>query len=143
MALREILRYPDPRLRQVSERVTVFDDDFRRLVADMTDTMYAAEGAGLAAIQVGVPKRLFIVDAVVAGRGPDDPPLVFANPEILTISDDGNPVDLQAELFQIVVDEAHGVIIEVRRFPELPQQRLSGVTGPEDQRPTPGVALAS
>ncbi|MEO7667769.1 MAG: peptide deformylase, partial [Polyangia bacterium] len=62
MAIRSILRYPDPRLRDKSQDVTSFDDELRQLVADMSETMYAASGAGLAAIQVGVPKRLFIVD---------------------------------------------------------------------------------
>src|SRR5882724_11996766 len=69
MAVRPILRFPDSRLRQTSVEVEAVDDDVRRLVADMTDSMYAANGAGLAAIQVGSPLRLFIVDSGVAGGG--------------------------------------------------------------------------
>jgi peptide deformylase len=88
MAVRPILRFPDPRLRQVSQPVTVFDDQLAKLVADMKDTMYLAEGAGLAAIQVGEPLRLFIIDPEVAGRTAEDPPLVLANPEILSISEE-------------------------------------------------------
>lgn len=88
MALLPILRYPDPRLREKSKSVEVFDDDLRKLVTDMTETMFAAEGAGLAAIQVGVSVRLFLIDAVVAGRSPADLPLVLINPELVMISDE-------------------------------------------------------
>jgi peptide deformylase len=86
MAVRPILRFPDPSLRRVSEPVVNFDDSLRTLVEDMKDTMYLAEGAGLAAIQVGQPLRLFIIDPEVAGRGPEDPPVVLANPELVEVS---------------------------------------------------------
>ncbi|WP_324828137.1 peptide deformylase [Qipengyuania zhejiangensis] len=62
MAIREILEVPDPRLKVVSEPVTEFDDALKTLVSDMFETMYAAPGIGLAAIQVGVPKRLLVID---------------------------------------------------------------------------------
>ncbi len=64
MAIREILEVPDPRLKTVSEPVEPheFDDDLRSLVEDMFETMYAAPGIGLAAIQVGVPKRVLVID---------------------------------------------------------------------------------
>jgi peptide deformylase len=88
MPIRPILRYPDPTLRQVSQPVVSFDDSLRALAEDMKDTMYLAEGAGLAAIQVGEPLRLFIIDPEVAGRGPDDPPVVLANPELLQVSEE-------------------------------------------------------
>jgi peptide deformylase len=88
MPVRPILRFPDPRLREVSRPVTVFDATLRELVTDMKDTMYLAEGAGLAAIQIGEPLRLFIIDPEVAGRTADDPPLVVANPELLSISEE-------------------------------------------------------
>ncbi len=100
MAIREILEVPDPRLKTISEPVTVFDDELRTLVADMFETMYDAPGIGLAAIQVGVPKRVLVIDLQ-----PDDEdaepvacdhdghhhhhyptrkePRVFVNPEIL------------------------------------------------------------
>ena len=68
MAIREILEVPDPRLKVVSEPVTAFDDELRTLVADMFETMYDAPGIGLAAIQVGVPKRLLVIDLQ-----PEDP----------------------------------------------------------------------
>jgi peptide deformylase len=93
VAVLPIVRYPDARLRQKSQEVVSFDDDLRKLVTDMADTMFAAEGAGLAAIQVGVPLRLFLIDAGVAGREPTDPPLVFINPEIVGISDEAQTGD--------------------------------------------------
>ncbi len=62
MAIRAILEVPDPRLKIVSSPVTEFDDELRTLVADMFETMYDAPGIGLAAIQVGVPKRVLVID---------------------------------------------------------------------------------
>jgi peptide deformylase len=93
MAVLPIVRYPDARLRQKSQEVLSFDDDLRKLVTDMADTMFAAEGAGLAAIQVGSPLRLFLIDASVAGQPPTDAPLVFINPELIEISDEAQTGD--------------------------------------------------
>ena len=62
MAIREILEVPDPRLKTVSKRVETFDDGLKALAADMFETMYAARGIGLAAIQVGEPIRLLVID---------------------------------------------------------------------------------
>jgi peptide deformylase len=101
MAIREILEVPDPRLKTVSAPVESFDAELKALVADMFETMYAASGIGLAAIQVGVPRRVLVIDLQ-----PEDPdaepeectahgghrhthqptkrePRVFVNPEIL------------------------------------------------------------
>ncbi len=88
MSVLPILRYPDPRLREKSQPVAAFNEALRTLVTDMTDTMYANSGAGLAAIQVGVPLRLFVIEAECAGRPSEDPPLVFINPEIVSLSDE-------------------------------------------------------
>jgi peptide deformylase len=74
-----ILRYPDARLHKVAAPVTVFDDSLKRLAADMAETMYAAPGIGLAAIQVEVPKQVIVVD--VSERR--DSLVVLVNPEIL------------------------------------------------------------
>ena len=93
MAVRSILRFPDPKLRQKSDEIGDIGDDLRQLVADMAETMMAANGAGLAAIQVGVPTRLFIVDGHVTGGAEDSPPKVFINPEILAISDESQTGD--------------------------------------------------
>src|ERR1700690_1014859 len=80
MPLRPILRFPDARLRQRSAEVTVVDDSVRQLVADMAESMSAADGAGLAAIQVGAPVRLFIVDGPVAGGEEGSPAPGFLQP---------------------------------------------------------------
>ena len=79
-----ILRYPDPRLHTVAKSVAVFDARLQKLVADMLETMYEAEGIGLAATQVDVHERLVVID-VSEGR---DQPLVLINPEVLWASAD-------------------------------------------------------
>jgi len=93
MAIRPILRYPDPQLRQRSLDVSSFDDKLKALVADMAETMDDADGAGLAAIQVGEPLRLFIVEGQVAGGPENAPPKVFINPEILELSEEAQTGD--------------------------------------------------
>ncbi len=86
MARRDILILPDKRLRQVSDPVKKIDTGIRKLIDDMFETMYGAPGIGLAAIQVGMPKRVVTLDLAKK----DDPknPLVFINPEILWISEE-------------------------------------------------------
>jgi peptide deformylase len=79
MAVLNILRYPDARLHKVAAPVTVFDEGLKRLVADMTETMYAAPGIGLAATQVDVHKQVIVVD--VSERR--DSLVVLVNPEIV------------------------------------------------------------
>jgi peptide deformylase len=93
MALRDIVKFPDPRLRKATEAVAEIDPETRALVADMIETMYAANGAGIAAIQVGSQKRIFVVEASVAGFGENDPPVVFINPSIEWLSDDTETTD--------------------------------------------------
>jgi peptide deformylase len=107
MAIREIIEVPDPRLKTVSKPVEAFDGELKTLVSDMFETMYAANGIGLAAIQVGVPLRVLVIDLQ-----PEDPdaepevcdhgghehthqptknePRVFVNPEILDSADELN-----------------------------------------------------
>ena len=82
MAIRDILHYPDPRLRNRAQAVERVDDAVRRLVDDMLETMYAAPGIGLAAIQVNVPKRVITIDISEHG----DQPLCLINPEILELA---------------------------------------------------------
>jgi peptide deformylase len=91
MALREILVVPHPVLKQVSQRVEVVDDDLRALMDDMLETMYAAPGIGLAAVQVGVPKRVIVMDL----HRPEEPnaPQFFVNPEILWASEETLPYE--------------------------------------------------
>lgn len=86
MAILPIVEVPDPRLRQISQPVERVDDELRRLTDDMLDTMYAAPGIGLAAIQVGVPKRVLVIDLQEPEEEDGEPvrnPLVFINPEIV------------------------------------------------------------
>jgi peptide deformylase len=106
MAILEILEVPDPRLKVVSEPVLAeeFNDDLKKLIEDMFETMYNAPGIGLAAIQVGIPKRLLVID--LQPEDPDAPPVesehdghkhthpatkkdprVFINPEIINPAD--------------------------------------------------------
>ena len=105
MAIREILEVPDPRLKTVSEPVTEFGDELNKLVSDMFETMYAAPGIGLAAIQVGVPKRVLVIDLQPEDEDAEPEPCnhdghehvhyptkkeprVFINPEILDPAED-------------------------------------------------------
>jgi peptide deformylase len=86
MALRDILILPDKRLRLLALPVKAIDADLRLLVDDMFETMYEAPGIGLAAIQIGVPKRVIVMDLAKK----DDPkePRVFINPQVLWQSDE-------------------------------------------------------
>ncbi|MAB00238.1 MAG: peptide deformylase [Stappia sp.] len=81
MTKRDIIILPDPRLRLVSEPVATVDAEVRQLADDMLETMYEAPGIGLAAIQIGVPKRMLVLDVAREGEEPD--PLVVINPEVV------------------------------------------------------------
>ena len=91
MALREILTVPNPVLKQVSTPVERVDDDLRQLMDDMLETMYAAPGIGLAAIQVGVPRQVIVMDLARQDDPPE--PRYFVNPEILWASDETAPYE--------------------------------------------------
>ena len=96
MAIRTILEVPDPRLREISKPVAAVDGEVRALVADMFETMYAAPGIGLAAIQVGVPQRILVIDlqepeSEEEGAAIVRDPRVFINPEILEQADEEKP----------------------------------------------------
>ena len=81
MALRNILLHPDPRLKKKCESVAEIDDATRLLMQDMLETMYAAPGVGLAAPQIGVMKRILVMDVVKEGEG-EPQPYLMANPEV-------------------------------------------------------------
>ena len=81
MAIRQILTEPNKALRQKSLKVDVVDQGIRKLMDDMLETMYAAPGIGLAAIQVGVPKRVIVLD--IAKKDEPKQPTYFVNPEII------------------------------------------------------------
>ena len=91
MAIRDILVVPNPVLKQVSKPVEQVDDELRALMDDMLETMYAAPGIGLAAIQVAVPKRVIVMD--LAREGEDPQPRFFVNPEILWASEETAPYE--------------------------------------------------
>ena len=86
MAIRPILTAPDPRLKTISRPVEGVDDELRALMDDMLETMYDAPGIGLAAIQIGVPKRVIVMD--LAGKDEEPQPAYFVNPEITWKSDE-------------------------------------------------------
>jgi peptide deformylase len=84
MAVLDIIRYPDPRLHKLAKPVERVDDEVRRLVRDMAETMYAAPGIGLAATQVDVHRRVIVIDT----SDTRDQLLVLINPEIVSASDE-------------------------------------------------------
>jgi peptide deformylase len=86
MALRPILVAPDPRLKQVAHDVAKVDGEIRRLIDDMIETMYEAKGIGLAAVQIGVAKRVIIMD--IDQKEGERHPRVFVNPKLLWVSDE-------------------------------------------------------
>ena len=91
MALRDILIIPDTRLRLTSEPVKDIDKGVRALVDDMFETMYAAPGIGLAAIQIGVAQRVVTMD--LAKKDDEKEPQIFINPEILWTSEETSIYD--------------------------------------------------
>ncbi|WP_159946172.1 peptide deformylase [Rhizobium sp. 18065] len=86
MTIKPLIILPDPLLRQVSQPVERVDADIRTLAEDMLETMYEAPGIGLAAIQVGVARRMLVID--ISKEGDEREPLVFINPEIIRSSDE-------------------------------------------------------
>ncbi len=86
MTIKPLIILPDPVLRQVSKPIERVDADLQRVVDDMLDTMYDAPGIGLAAIQVGVARRMLVID--LSKEGEEKQPLVFINPEIVSSSDE-------------------------------------------------------
>jgi peptide deformylase len=86
MAVREIIKLPDPMLRQVSKPVSQVTDDTRRIMDDMLDTMYDAPGIGLAAIQIGIPQRLVVID--LAKEDEERHPMFLINPEVIEASEE-------------------------------------------------------
>ncbi|WP_113266319.1 peptide deformylase [Agrobacterium cavarae] len=86
MTIKPLIILPDPLLRQQSKPVETVDSEIQRLADDMLETMYDAPGIGLAAIQIGVPRRMLVID--LSRDDEENKPQVFINPEILKVSDD-------------------------------------------------------
>ena len=85
MTIKPLIILPDPILRQVSKPIETIDGEVKKLAEDMLETMYDAPGIGLAAIQIGVARRMLVLD--VSKEGEDKKPLVFINPEIVAATD--------------------------------------------------------
>ncbi len=86
MTIKPLIILPDPLLRQQSKPVETVDSEIQRLADDMLETMYDAPGIGLAAIQIGVPRRMLVID--LSRDDEENKPQVFINPEILKVSDE-------------------------------------------------------
>ena len=103
MAVREILTVPDPRLKEVSKPVERVDEDLRNLMDDMLDSMYAADGIGLAAVQIGEPVRVIVMD-LDWGKGERNP-RYFVNPEVFDANDELAPYEEGCLSVPTVYDE--------------------------------------
>ncbi len=88
MAVRPVVIWPDPRLREPTVEITSIDDSVRALYRDLCDSMYAEDGLGMAAVQIGDTRRMFIVEPKLAGRTETDLPVAFINPEVVEVSDE-------------------------------------------------------
>ncbi len=88
MAVRPVVIWPDPRLTQASQPIGEITDAVRALYRDLADTMFAENGLGIAALQIGDASRMFLVEAKLAGRGEDAQPVAFINPEVLERSEE-------------------------------------------------------
>lgn len=128
MALRPIVIAPDPVLKLVAKPVETVDAGIAQLMDDMLETMYAANGIGLAAPQIGVSKRVVVVDV----HEPDEPrkPIKLANPEIVWVSDD----DKEREEGCLSLPEHHAVVerpadIKVRYLDETGVEKIREADG--------------
>jgi peptide deformylase len=88
MAVRPVVVWPDERLRQPSVAIATVDDSVRALFQDLVDSMYAENGLGIASLQLGDPRKMFIVEPKLAGRAEGELPVAFINPEVLWTSDE-------------------------------------------------------
>ena len=86
MTIKPLVLLPDPVLRAMSEPIERVDDEFRTLADDMLETMYDAPGIGLAAIQIGIPRRMLVIDC--SGEEEENNPIVFINPEVVESSEE-------------------------------------------------------
>jgi peptide deformylase len=112
MSILPIVTVPDPILRETSAPIERVDDDTRKLIDDMLETMYDAPGVGLAAIQVGVPRRLIVMDAAWKDDENKRGPMAMINPEILTR---GGPATVYEEGCLSLPD----VLVEIERPSEV------------------------
>lgn len=121
MAVLPVVIWPDARLRQETREVTEITDALRTLYRDLADTMYAQNGLGIAAIQVGDPTKMFLVEPALAGLDEKDEPLAFINPEILWTSEESEKAEEGCLSFP-------GVYVQVER-PLRARVRAMGLDG--------------
>lgn len=121
MAIRQVVVWPDERLRQETKPVAQIDEAVKQLYRDLCDTMYDENGLGIAAIQIGEPVKMFLVEPKLAGRDPNDLPVCFINPEVLWESDEKQLSDEGCLSFP-------DVFIEVER-PMRTRVRAMGIDG--------------
>ncbi len=88
MAVKTIVVWPDTRLREETTEIEEIDDDVRELYRNLVDTMFAYNGIGIAAIQVGVNLKMFLLEAHLCGGEKDDDPVAFINPEVVWTGDE-------------------------------------------------------
>jgi len=88
MAVRPTVIWPDPRLREPTQAITAVDDSVRELYRDLCDSMYAENGLGMAAPQIGESRKMFVVEPKLAGLSETDPPVCLMNPEVLETSEE-------------------------------------------------------
>jgi len=128
MPLLNILRYPDPRLHTVAKPVGDVDDRIRRLVDDMLETMYEADGVGLAATQVDVHERVIVMDT----SDTRDQPLVLINPELIHRSEETSFVDEGClsvpQIYDRVQRHARVVVRALGRDGQSFEREASGLT---------------
>jgi len=129
MTVREIIKLPDPMLRQVSKPVGRVTDETRRIMDDMLDTMYDAPGIGLAAIQIRVPQRLVVID--LAREGEEKQPLFLVNPEVTWASEEQSDYEEGClsipELFEMVSRPKEVKVRFLDRAGEIREMHCSGV----------------
>ena len=124
MAVRPIVVWPDPRLREKTRAIPTspdgaITDQVRALYRDLCDTMYAYDGVGIAAVQIGEPYKMFLVDARVAGREGD--PIAFINPEVVSVSADKDKSEEGCLSFP-------GIYVPIER-PRQARLRAMGIDG--------------
>lgn len=97
MSVREIVVWPDPRLREETQPIPIgdrgVDDSVRSLYRDLCDTMFAYNGIGIAAIQIGAAHQMFLLEASLCGGEESDDPVAFINPEILETSEETEKIE--------------------------------------------------
>jgi peptide deformylase len=121
MAIRQVVVWPDERLRQETKPVAEIDESIRQLYRDLCDTMYDENGLGIAAVQIGEPVKMFLVEPKLAGRDVNDAPVCFINPEVVWESDEKQLSDEGCLSFP-------DVFVQVER-PMRARVRATGIDG--------------